>query len=308
MTLAPAMLAAAAIGHIRGLMAEGWDFDLIDAHYYYPDGVAAALLARWLGKPFVVTARGTDINLVPRYPLARAMIRWAARRAAASITVCQALKDEMEALHVDGDKITVLRNGVDLLRFAPIPQSQARARLRVSGKVALCVGHLIERKGHHLAIEAMRDLPDWQLLLVGGGEMETQLRQLATRLGVQERVRFEGPVAQDSLCDYYSAADALILASSREGMANVLLEALACGTPVVATRVWGTPEVIAAPEAGELIESRDAAAIVQALKRLSQRHIRREDTRRYAEGFNWDATSQGLLELLSRVTLSGRLA
>src|SRR6185503_5299478 len=116
---------------------------------------------------------------------------------------------------------------VDLRRFAPVPQSEARARLKVSGRVALSVGHLIERKGHHFAIEALRELPDWQLLIVGSGEMEAQLRQLAARLGVQERVRFEGPVAQDSLCDYYSAADALILASSREGMANVLLEALA---------------------------------------------------------------------------------
>jgi teichuronic acid biosynthesis glycosyltransferase TuaC len=305
MTSAPALLAHAGLRCMRRLMREGFDFDLIDAHYYYPDGVAAALIARRLKKPFVVTARGTDINLIPRYSLPRRMIRWAAARAAASIAVCRALRDEMVAIGCDGAKIRVLRNGVDLQKFAPLPREAARARLGLAGPVALSVGHLIERKGHSIAIEALASLPGWQLLIVGHGPMERQLRELAVACGVAERVRFVGPVEQALLPLYYSAADELILASSREGMANVLLESLACGTPIVATNLWGTPEILAAPEAGELMGARSAAALIEALQRLTARRIERAATRAYAEHFGWQPTTDGQLALFRDVVAEG---
>jgi teichuronic acid biosynthesis glycosyltransferase TuaC len=302
MSVQPALLAAWCVPAVKRLLRSGFDFDLIDAHYYYPDGVAAALLGEWFGRPVVITARGTDINLIPQYELPRRMIRWAARRAAASITVCQALKDEMKGHGIETGNVHVLRNGVDLERFAPRPQAEARAALNLpAGRIALSVGYLIERKGHHLAIEAMAKLPDWTLVVAGDGEMAAELKALAARLGVAARVRFVGAVPQSELATYYSAADVLLLASSREGMANVLLESLACGTPVVATPLWGTPEVIATPESGELMAERSAGALVAAVERLAGRMPRREDTRRYAEGFAWDLTTAGQLELFGRI-------
>jgi glycosyltransferase involved in cell wall biosynthesis len=301
MTVAPFALAAATLASVRGVLADGYDFDAIDAHYFYPDGVAAAMIADRVGKPFVITARGTDINLIPRHRAARRMIRWAADRAAAIITVCAALKDALIELGVAPDKITPLRNGVDLERFRPVDRDEARTRLGLSGPVLISVGHLIERKGHHLVIEALKSLPDFRLLLVGQGPEEAQLRALAERLDVGARVRFVGSVPQEQLRDYYGAADALVLASSREGWANVLLEAMACGTPVVATPVWGTPEVVATPAAGVLTTRRDAAAIVDAIRRLFQNPPDRESTRRYAESFSWDTTTRGQIELFRRV-------
>lgn len=301
MTLAPLFLAGATLPVVRRLRTEGFDFDLIDAHYFYPDGVAAAWIAGRVGRPVVITARGTDINLIPRYALPRRMILWAAGRAAAIVTVCQALKNTLIELGAEPGKIEVLRNGVDLELFRPLGRDAERARLRLTRRTLLSVGLLIERKGHHLAIEALAQLPEVDLLIVGHGPEEERLRALAARLGVSDRVRFVGPLPQHELPRYYTAADALVLASSREGWANVLLEAMACGTPVIASNVWGTPEVVRSRDAGVLMPERSAAGVAQAYRDLFADHPNRAATRRYAEQFNWDATTAGQLALFRRV-------
>ncbi|KQP39773.1 glycosyltransferase family 4 protein [Pseudorhodoferax sp. Leaf274] len=304
MNLAPYAMAVGALRTVRRLQREGFDFDLIDAHYYYPDGVAASLLARWLGKPFVVTARGTDLNLIPRYPFPRKLILETARRADASIGVCQALMDSLRDLGADAAKLHTLRNGVDLERFVPEPRDQARRRLGLPDEapILLSVGHLIERKGHHIAIEALPQLaPDTLLVIAGGGSERAALERRAADLGVAGRVRFAGVVPQSDLKWWYSAADVLALCSSREGWANVLLEAMACGTPVLATDIWGTPEVVSTPAAGVLMPERSAAGFVQALQRLLSSLPERAATRRHAETFSWDATTQGQLHLFRRV-------
>ncbi len=302
MSSAPFFIAASAIASIKKLIRQGHDFDLIDAHYYYPDGVAAAMIGHYFNKPVVVTARGTDINLIPQYRLPRRMIRWAAGKVDASITVCQALKDEMVAMGIDAGSITVLRNGVDLQMFRPVEdRTRLRARLAIEGRTLLSVGHHIERKGHHLIIEAMQKLPDTKLLIAGDGEEEARLKALTGKLGLEQRVRFLGAVSQEQLRDFYAAADALVLASSREGWANVLLESMACGTPVVATRVWGTPEVVAVPEAGVLIEQRTADAIAAGVQALFASYPDRKATRQYAEQFSWDFTTRGQLALFRRI-------
>jgi glycosyltransferase involved in cell wall biosynthesis len=279
----------------------GLKVDLIDAHYFYPDGVAAAWLGQEFDLPVVITARGTDINLIPEYPRPRRLILDAARSAAALITVCQALKDRLVELEVPGSKITVLRNGVDLQIFHRQDRDALRSKFGVGGFVLASVGLLIERKGHHLAIEAIRDVPDATLLIVGSGPERQQLENLSTRLGVADRVRFLGNLDQKSLCEIYNSADALVLASSREGWANVLLESMACGTPVLGSAVWGTPEVIACPEAGLLLEKRDAQSIVAGIARLRQSLPDRAATRRYAEQFDWQATTDGQVALFRSV-------
>jgi len=298
MTIAPALLAAASLPYLKKLIAEGYDFDAIDAHYFYPDGVAAAIIAKALKKPLVVTARGTDINLIPQHALPKKMILWAARQAGQVITVCEALRAEMIRLSVDGEKIHTLRNGVDLHTFSPKDRSAIRMEMNLTQPTLLSVGHLIERKGHRLVIEAMRQLPDYQLLVVGNGEEKAALQTLVAKLNLNERVRFLGVLPHQQLTDVYNAADALVLASSREGWANVLLEAMACGTPVVATSIWGTPEVVRTPEAGVLVRQRTADSLVQGVNELFSNYPKRQDTRKYAEQFSWDDTVKGVFNVL----------
>ena len=303
MNLAPYTMALGALPTVRRLQREGFDFDLIDAHYYYPDGVAAGLLAKWLGKPFFVTARGTDLNLIPEYPFPRKLILKTASAASGSIGVCKALIDSLEQLGADPVKLHTLRNGVDLERFTPEPRELARQRLglQAQGPYLLSVGHLIERKGHHIAIEALVALPGVTLLIAGSGPEERALKSLASRLGVSDRVHWAGVVPQTELKWWYSAADVLTLCSSREGWANVLLEAMACGTPVIATDIWGTSEVVSTEAAGRLMERRDARALADAWHDLMSAMPARSATRQYAEGFSWDATTQGQWQLFESV-------
>lgn len=307
MALAPFGLAAACIGPIRRLIAEGFDFDLIDAHYYYPDGVAAALLARHFGKPLAITARGTDLNLISHYRAPRQLMKWAAGVADASIGVCAALVDVLRGWGIEERRLHVMRNGVDLQRFQPQPQAHARTALGLAGApLLLSVGHLIERKGHHLAVQAMPALrqvhPDAHLVIVGEGEERAALQSLVQQLALHDAVTLAGAQPNEQLPRWYSAADLLILASSREGWANVLLESMACGTPVVATRIWGTPEVVTGPVAGVLVDERSAEGVAEGVLRLLAAPPSRDAVRHYAEGFSWAATSQAQLALFGRMS------
>lgn len=301
MLITPFLLAAATLPLVKKRLAEGDGFDVIDAHYFYPDGVAAAIIAKVVNKPLIITARGTDINLIPQYPLPRRMLLWAARQAGKIITVCEALRTEMLQLGVDGDKIHALRNGVDLQVFAPKDRAVCRAELDLSQPTLVSVGHLVERKGHHLVIEALQQLPDHHLLIVGDGEELPRLQALVEKLQLQGRVRFLGALSHQQLANVYNAADALVLASSREGWANVLLEAMACGTPVVATAIWGTPEVVRTAAAGVLVAERSAAALAQGVLQLFASYPNHQETRRYAEQFSWDDTVAGVYQLLASV-------
>jgi teichuronic acid biosynthesis glycosyltransferase TuaC len=293
MNLTPYTLYSAMHNRLARLIAAGEKFHVIDAHYFYPDGVAAVWLGKKFSIPVTITARGTDINLIPEFAMPRRLILEAARDAGALITVCQALKDRLVELGAPSSKITVLRNGVDLEVFQIMDRAQLRKKWELDGFVIASVGLLIERKGHDLAISALPRIPDATLLIVGSGPERAALEKLAERLGVRDRVRFMGTLEQKTLREIYNCADALILASSREGWANVLLEAMACGTPVLASSVWGTPEVVAAPAAGLLLKHRDVASIAEATAQLRNALPERAATRRYAEQFDWQSTTDG---------------
>lgn len=302
MTPAPLLMAMAVKPVLRRLIDEGFDFDAIDAHYFYPDGVAAAMLGKEFGKPVVITARGSDITLLPQYRWPGKMIRWAAGQAAGIITVCNALREELLVLGADPAKVVSLRNGVDLQLFRPVDRTAVRQALGITGLTLLSVGNLVPVKGHELTIGALTELPEARLLIAGSGPEREHLQTLATQLQVADRVSFLGSQSQDQLRDYYNAADIMVLSSSREGWANVLLESMACGTPVVASKVWGTPEVVAHADAGLLMEQRSAHGIAEAVRALLAAPPSRQATRRYAEGFSWDATTAGQLDLFGRIT------
>ena len=306
MTIAPFSIALGAIGAIRELQRQGFDFDLIDAHYCYPDGVAAAILAKWLDKPYVMTARGSDLNLIGKHAVPRRLMQWAARGARACIGVSAALTEVFRAWGLPAERRLVIRNGVDLVRFRPMAQDQARSELGITGgPVLLSVGNLMRFKGHHIVMEALAriipDHPDAHLLIVGEGPDRQHFKELACQMGIDDRVRFAGAQPNEDLYRWYSAADALVLASSREGWANVLLEAMACGTPVVASSVGGTPEFVSNGVAGQLVDQLDSDHFALSINALLRDYPDRMLVRAYAEKFSWHATTDAQLDLFHRI-------
>ncbi|WP_144006714.1 glycosyltransferase [Pelomonas sp. KK5] len=308
MTLAPLGMAFGVMPAVQRLIDEGFEFDAIDAHYFYPDGVAAAIVARRFGKPFTITARGSDLNLISKFALPRRMMQWAAARAAACIGVSAALVDVMRSLGFAAGRLHMMRNGVDLQRFRPLDRDQARRELGLAGApLLLSVGNLVELKGHVFLIEALaRLLPSHgqaQLVIVGEGPERGRLLARARELGVADRVMLAGSRPNTELFKWYSAADVSLLASSREGWANVLLESMACGTPVVATAVGGSPEIVS-DAAGLLVQERSGEAFAAAIAQLLAQPPARERVRRYAEDFDWRATSAAQLALFSSLVES----
>lgn len=297
MSVAPLMLARAGLECARSLIAAGERFDLVDAHYLYPDAVAAASIAKKLRLPLVVTARGTDVTLIPRFAIPRRWLRWMLKRARACVVVAEALKSAVAPLAPAGLPLVTLRNGVDLERFRPLPRDAARAELGWRGdrRIVLSIGHLIERKGHHHLIAALPNLPyDVDVKIVGAGEWRERLEAQAARIGASNRVEFCGAIAHERLHVACSAADVLALLSSREGWPNVVLESLACGTPVVATRAGGTPEILREAAVGTLVDSTAPAAVAAAVTELLEHPRDRAALRAFAERHSWQETVEAL--------------
>jgi teichuronic acid biosynthesis glycosyltransferase TuaC len=303
MSSAPFLMYGSLKNFAADILRTRFRFDLIDAHYFYPDGVAAVLLGRRLGKPVVITARGTDVNLLPEYGVPRRLVRWAAAQAAGIVTVSEALRERLIELGVPGNRIEVLRNGVDLELFAPQERAAARRELGrdAKGPVVLSVGWLAPQKGFDLVIRAAAALPDTLLVIVGEGPEKAALQRLARDLQTGERVRFLGTMPQQRLATLCNAADVLVLASAREGLPNVVLEALACGTPVVATAVGGLPEIVRVRAAGRLVQERTPEAIAAALRDLLADPPARAAVRAYAERFGWGPTTAGQIRLFRSI-------
>lgn len=301
MHIAPRAMAQGARRAVAAAVAQATETPVLDAHYFYPDGVAAAHLADALSLPLIISARGSDINLLPQNNAVRRRMLAAAQRAQALVAVSEALGQRMAEIGMPADKIHVLRNGVDLDHFTVRDRAAERAALGLDGPLILSVGNLYELKGHHLTIEAMVQHVEATLVIAGSGPEEAALRARAIELGVDARVHFVGSVAQSELVRYYNAADLLVLASSREGMANVLLEALACGTPTVVTPVGGNPEVVADRAAGVVLHERSAQAIADGILQVLTTPPTREETRAYAETFSWAEVTQRLFSLMKNV-------
>ena len=299
--LQPDSMATAALSAVEALRRSGWTPQVIDAHYLYPDGVAARLLARRLGVPYVLTARGTDVNVLARQADTGPRTLAAVADAAAVVAVSPSLRDVLVELGADAMRIEVLRNGVDTELFFPEEPTQARAALGLDSRpLMLSVGNLVPEKGQAMALQALARLPGWQLALVGDGPQAGALRTLARTLGVAERVRFVPVQPQAQLRRWYSASEVLALCSTREGWPNVVLEALACGTPVVATDVGAVREMIRAPWQGEVIVQGDSAALALACERLHRDSATAARLVAHAAGFDWASIARRQFDLLSR--------
>jgi glycosyltransferase involved in cell wall biosynthesis len=261
------------------------------------------MLGRYFRKPVVITARGSDINVIAGHSAPRQQILWAAGIASSVICVSEALRQSMIRLGVDAAKVATVRNGVDLGSFRPLDRAAVRQRLGVDGAVLLTVGNILESKGQAIVVEALAAMPQATLMLVGSGPDENRVRALVKERGLEARVRFIGVVPHAALVDYYNAADVMVLATAREGWPNVVLESLACGTPVVATDVGGIPEILTAPAAGRLLAERTPAAIAATVGALLREAPDRAAVRGHAERYSWDEVTAQQLELFSKAVL-----
>lgn len=299
MTYAATALEHCLMRAANSYLNEGWTFDVIDAHYLYPDGVAAARVAKKLKKPLILTARGSDVTELTNFPKQKAMILEAIRSAEKVICVADALRQNLIELGAQPEKLTVLRNGVDLEKFAPKDQRECRNTFGIETFTIASVGHLIERKGHDLVINALPELKDVTLMIAGDGPERAKLEAQAEKLGVRDRVHFLGSLPHEHLADLYNAVDVLTLASTREGWPNVLLEAMACGTPVIASDVGGSKEVIGSKSGGIVVKERSPSAFADAVKTLQQTPPNRNTIRSYAENYSWEETSTSLNNIFS---------
>jgi glycosyltransferase involved in cell wall biosynthesis len=288
MRIQPDSLARALLDDLRSSGVNADSFDLVDAHYFYPDGVAAARVADELGLPLVITARGSDINSIGEIAFARQRMLRAADRAGALIAVSRALAQRMIELGMPRERTHVIRNGVDTNVFAPFPRAEARKRLGLrEGRWVLGVGNLVPEKGFDLLIRAVSALQDTRLLIVGEGPLRRDLVSLARKLA-PDRIEFRDNVPQAELRFVYSAGDVLALPSLREGWPNVILEAIACGTPVVASAVGGVSEIMGNDAVGLLVTGHTVDAWQGALDRALCNGFLSERLRRHALKFGWD--------------------
>lgn len=281
--------------------ARRWDCVL--GSWGYPDAVAAGTLARLSRTPFVAKVHGSDINAFALEPARRAQIRWALNQAHHVIAVSQALADRLKQIGVDAARTTVLYNGVDPLRFRPLPMADAKRAVGYEAheRLVLFVGNVQTSKGCAELLNAFARLaprlPGLRLAYVGHGPQVKALRSSASALNVDAVVQFAGRMGHEHLVQWFAAADVFCLPSHAEGVPNVVLEAMACGTPVVATDVGGVAEVLPA-YAGLLVPPRDEAALESALFTALEAEWNRDRIVEHARGFDWDTNVLQLERLL----------
>ncbi len=280
-----------------------WPIDVLDAHYAYPDGEAATLLGARLGIPVVVTARGTDINLFAQLPHIRPRLAATLQRAARVIAVSQALQERMLALGVSKEKIAVIGNGVDRTVFFPRARDEARQNLGLNlpDRMLLTVASLVSLKRIDRLIDALAQLPPeldgrkTRLFVLGEGPLRPALTAQISRLNLQDRVVLLGARPQAELADWYAAADLFCLASEREGCPNVVLEALACGLPVLAADVGGVRELVPTPACGRVLTEPTAANFAVEIAAALQANWSRTAMATCAGVRSWDDVAQEVL-------------
>lgn len=254
----------------------GWPIDVIHAHMMVPDGWAAARMGHELGVPAVGTAHRADVLDVPAQGAkARMRVAEAIQTLDAVVTVSRAIGDAADAIARPRRPITVVPNGADAQVFLPRDAAEARRRLGIAeqGPVIAYVGKLVPRKGVDTLVEAMgilaaRAAGAPRLVMAGIGGLREPLERRAAELGVADRITWLGKVPHDDVGWVMSAGDVFVLPSLSEGLPTVVCEAMACGLPVVATAVDGTPEIVDDPATGLLVQPHDAGGLAAALARV----------------------------------------
>ncbi|MDZ4104136.1 MAG: glycosyltransferase family 4 protein [Hydrogenophaga sp.] len=307
-------MAVGAYPKLRRLKRED-QLDVIDAHFGYPDGYAAVLLGRWLKVPVTITMRGTEDRHSRSASLAP-LLRRALVGCQQIFSVSDALKQVAVGLGVPGDKVEVVGNGVDAQKFHPMDRAECRQALGipVDARVLISVGGLVERKGFHRVIEVLPSLiqshPTLVYLIVGGpsaeGDNRAELEAQVAGLGLTQHVRFLGTRKPEELSAVLSAADVFVLPTRNEGWANVFLEAMACGLPVITTDVGGNREVVCKPELGAVLPFGDSKALAFELNSALLKQWDSAEIRNYAENNAWDERVVRLLAAFRSLSEDGK--
>lgn len=306
------------VTHLARLKREMGAF-VVHGHCAYPDGVGVALAAKLLGLPFVVTTHGSDINVYAEQTTLRWQIRWALRRADGVVAVSRALLGKVQRLLAPATPRVVFAPcaGFDPALFVPRSKAEARANLGLApdARVVLFVGHLVAIKGVDVLVNAWARLlaqsnggQNCQLVLIGHGDNRKALESRVAQAGLSERVSFVGAVAQAEVSQWMAAADLLCLPSRNEGTPNVVVEALASGLPVVASRVGGIPELVVDGENGMLVPPEDPGALADALARALGREWVRDKVCASVAHLTWSAIAVKNIELMQQVMNEARHA
>lgn len=295
----PAAIARALLPLLREVRTQ-FPFDVIDAQFFWPDGPAAMLLSAALGIPFSVKARGADVQYWGGVAGVGSQIVAAGRAAGGLLAVSAALKGVMADLGMPADRITVHYTGIDRGRFAPVDRAAAKAGLGVTGPLVVTLGALIARKNQALAIEAMAKLPHATLLIVGAGPDRARLEAMIAARGLADRVRLIGPRPHGELPALLGAADVMLLMSTSEGLANVWVEAMACGTPIVIGDIGGAREALRTHTAGRLAAF-EPQAVADAVRDVLAEAPDPQAVRREVEEFSWETNAEALEAHLRQV-------
>jgi teichuronic acid biosynthesis glycosyltransferase TuaC len=293
-----ALLDAGAIAKTVDPIARAFQPDVIDAQFFWPDGVAAVMLGKALNIPVSIKARGADIHYWGNAAGIGKRVVEAGCSADGLLSVSQALKYDMVALGMPARRITVHRTGIDRNLFRARDREMAKAAMGITGPLLVSVGNLIARKGHHHVIAALQDIPGADLVIIGGGGELDDLKLLAKQCGVGNRVRFTGSLPHAVIANWLAAADAMVLMSASEGLANAWIEALASGTPIVISKAGGAREVVSIPEAGRIALA-EPADIAEKVTDVLAANYPRDAVAACVSNFSWEANSATLFTHLS---------
>ena len=292
----------AARSSARAVSRRGTSFDLVHSHFLGLHALLGLRLKQTFGRPMVLTVYGGDAYSVPfrgRYnrSLAETVLAGADRL----IAVSKPLAQNLVSLGADASRIAVIPTGFDGSLFAPAPQESARSRLGLppGKRILLAVANLVPQKGHGCLLESFKALAsareDLALVLLGGGPLERELRARVKELGLGDSVLFAGPRPHGEIATWINACDALVLSSISEGSPTVIPEAMACGKPVVATKVGGIPDLVREGEQGYLVPPGDAVALADALTRAIDTRWSAEEIRKRALSYSWDSLASEIV-------------
>jgi glycosyltransferase involved in cell wall biosynthesis len=242
---------------------------------------------------------GSDINQMAVRGLQRRVIGRVLASSDRVLSVSSALRDEVVKLGVDQRKVVVIPNGIDLAQFADVDQSEARSRLELTGngRIVLCVSRLSGEKGIDTLLDGFRFVsdPDTTLIVVGDGDQKGHLENLIDEFNLRDRVRMLGRKPHSEIPLWISASDLVVLPSRVEGHPNAVVEALACGKPVVAACVGGVPEIIRSDAHGLLVEPNDPKGLGEAIRLALDRTWDRQGILQFGRARTWDNVAQELL-------------
>jgi len=288
---------------------EDFEFDKILATWAYPDAFGAALIARQMDKPLYIKVHGTDINVFIQYFLRRTMITWACRQAQKIMAVSSSLKERIAGLGIPADKIELIPNGVDCDKFKILDKDECRTKLGLShkSKHVTYIGNLKPIKGVRYLIQAFLDvMPDVCLNIVGDGKELNNLEKMAVDLQLAERVRFFGRQPHEAIPLWINASDCLCLPSLNEGCPNVVLESLACGRPVVASRVGAVPDLLDSEDKGIMVEPGNEKALARAIKQIIMHNVDRRQIRESVLGYGWEENAKRVYSIMQKGTKGKR--